>query len=220
MEASFALLNSKRVPEHATRDAFPQIYLSWAPFFLVALPSYSTIQKTLIMIPSWKQPIHLSVSKSRAMLFCGLLILAGISPLFTHFQFITGSLVNAVLFTAAMTLGPLEAVMIGLVPSTVALASGTLPLPLAPMVPFIIISNAVLISVFHITKKAGVLPAIVTASIVKFLFLSVMAKMILDTLLASELASKLGMMLSWPQLATALIGGVLAYILNKKITRI
>ena len=57
---------------------------------------------------------------------------------------------NAVLIIAAVLLSPFEAVLIGLVPSAVALSSGLLPLALAPMVPFIMIGNAILVGVFII----------------------------------------------------------------------
>lgn len=93
--------------------------------------------------------------------FISLMAIAVVLPHYVHNQFITGPIVNAVLFLAVMTVGTGNAVLIGLVPSVIALVSGLLPAPLAPMVPFIMISNALLIVVFSALRKtnywAGVL---------------------------------------------------------------
>ena len=72
--------------------------------------------------------------------FASLLAIAVILPLF-HQQWLTGPLVNAILFIAVVLLGSQNAIIMGLLPSTIALAAGLLPAVLAPMVPFIIISN-------------------------------------------------------------------------------
>ena len=85
--------------------------------------------------------------------FVGLMLVASVLPRFVHNQFITGPIINATLFLAAAILGSGPAILIGLVPSVVALSSGLLPVHLAPMVPFIMISNAILILVFNYLKK-------------------------------------------------------------------
>src|SRR4030042_5782846 len=85
--------------------------------------------------------------------FVSLVLVVAIVPRFIHNQFITGPLVNAALIIGVVTLGTGPAVTIGLVPSVIALSSGLLPAPLAPMVPFIMISNAILIVVFNYTRK-------------------------------------------------------------------
>src|SRR4030066_2061396 len=85
--------------------------------------------------------------------FIALILIVGILPRFVHNQFITGPIVNATLFIGTVILGPASAMLIGLVPSVVALASGLLPMPLAPMVPFIMISNAILVWTFSYFRK-------------------------------------------------------------------
>lgn len=156
-------------------------------------------------------------TRQKVFIFVTILLITGITPFFTHLQPITGPLVNALLLLATVLVGPLEAVMIGLVPSTVALMSGTLPLPLAPMVPFIMIGNALFVGLFHYSKKLGFLPAVIIAALVKFAFLSGTVHLLMNTMLKSELVAKLSIMMTWPQLFTALTGGLIAYFLLKTL---
>jgi len=83
--------------------------------------------------------------------FILLLALAiGAPVLGIHSQWITGSIVNMVLILSVFLVGVRGAVLIGLLPSTIALGTGLLPAALAPMLPFIIISNIILVLVFSI----------------------------------------------------------------------
>mgnify|MGYP001612116452 FL=1 len=86
------------------------------------------------------------LNKSLA-IFAGLLFVSLVAPLF-HFQPITGPIVNAMLFLGAVLL-PIEyALMLCMLPSLAALSFGALPVVLAPMIPFIMFSNAILVVVF------------------------------------------------------------------------
>ncbi len=146
----------------------------------------------------------------RVFVFALVFLVVGIVPVFLHSQWITGPLVNAALLIAAVLVGPADAIMLGLIPSTVALSSGLLPLPLAPMIPFIMIGNGLYIILFLKAEKFSRMGAVIMASLGKFLFLFVTSKFILSALLSSPLAEKVSIMMSWPQLMTALIGGVIA----------
>lgn len=137
-----------------------------------------------------------------------------VAPLIKQ-QMIVGPLVNATLFISAAVLGPASAIMIGMIPSVIALSAGLLPAVLAPMVPFIILGNAILVSVFSITKKKNFLLGVITASAVKFLFLYFSSSLVVNLLLKKEVASKVAAMMSWPQFLTALIGGIIAFLLLK-----
>ena len=98
----------------------------------------------------------LSVARvEKILLFIGLMAIAIVIPHYVHNQFITGPIVNAVLFISAVMLGTGNAILIGLFPSMVALVSGLLPVPLAPMVPLIMISNTILIVVFSYFRKVN-----------------------------------------------------------------
>jgi uncharacterized membrane protein len=130
---------------------------------------------------------------------------------FLHQQFLTGSLVNATLFIAVALLGNQAAIMVGLIPSVIALSVGTLPAPLAPMVPYIMVSNSLLVLVFGLLKEKY-WTAVLLCSVLKFGFLYLTSFIVTGLLLKIELAQGVSTMLSWPQLVTALTGGALAFI--------
>lgn len=146
--------------------------------------------------------------------FCFLMAVAAIAPLF-HFQPITGPIVNATLFLAASFMGAQNAIMVGLLPSLIALSVGLLPAPLAPMVPFIMVSNAILILAFAYLKKKNFWLAVVASSGLKFLFLSSTSLIVSHLIIKKEIAQKAVLMMGWPQLLTALGGGILAFLLLK-----
>lgn len=141
--------------------------------------------------------------------FVGLVAVATVVPLF-HQQLITGPVVNATLFVATILLGTSRGMLVGLIPSLIALSVGTLPAALAPMVPFIMTSNALLILVFNSLKSKNFWLAIGVSSLVKFFFLYGTSFIVINLLMKKELAASVAIMMSWPQLITALAGGVLA----------
>ncbi|MBU0706135.1 hypothetical protein KJ657_04895 [Patescibacteria group bacterium] len=157
----------------------------------------------------------LTITRSRLILFVLLLALAIVLPGFIHNQWITGPIVNASLILAAVCVGPMEAVVLGLMPSTMALSSGLLPLPLAPMVPFIMVSNAVLILSFRYLAVKNYAVRILVAAFLKYAFLNLILIFLMDRLLGADLVSRISVMMSWPQFVTALIGGLIVYPLIK-----
>lgn len=130
--------------------------------------------------------------------FVFLTIIITIVPLF-HFQPITGPLVNAILFIGASLLGLEYALLIGLIPSVIALSTGLLPAILSPMVPFIMLSNAILIVTFIFFKKKNYWLGIITASVLKFIFLFSTSSIVVNLLLKKEVAIKVA---SYDELAT------------------
>jgi len=152
--------------------------------------------------------------------FIGLMAVASILPRFIHNQFITGPIINATLFLGAVTLGTGNAMLISLVPSVVALSSGLLPIPLAPMIPFIMISNAILIIVFNYARKINFGAGAILASLTKYVFLYgtsyLVAHMILQKTIAAKAAAT---MMTWPQLVTALVGALIAFGLLKVLKK-
>lgn len=146
--------------------------------------------------------------------FVLLLGVATIAPLF-HFQPVTGPIVNATLFIAATLLGVQNAIFIGLLPSTIALSAGLLPPVVAPMVPFIMLGNTILIVAFNYLRKKNYWLGVISASVLKFLFLFGASSIVINLLLKREVATKVAVMMSWPQLATALTGGIIAYLFLK-----
>ena len=144
-------------------------------------------------------------------LFIAIVIVA---PLIKQ-QLIVGPIVNATLFISAATLGTASAIMIGLIPSVISISVGLLPAVLAPVIPFIMISNAIMVSVFSILKKRNFFLGVVAAGLLKYLFLYATSSVVISLLLKKEVASSVAQMMSWPQLVTALIGGLIAFLFLK-----
>jgi len=144
-----------------------------------------------------------------AIQFAAFVGIAFVAPFF-HNQFITGPIVNATLFISTALLGTQAGIMVGLMPSVIALSVGTLPAPLAPMVPYIMLSNTILVVVFGLLSKKY-FTAVVSSSVLKFIFLYATSYLVVGLLQNKQLAESVAVMMSWPQLITALAGGLLAY---------
>jgi len=143
--------------------------------------------------------------------FIVLFAVAVCAPIFGS-QYITGTLVNATLFLAVVLIGVRGAVLIGVIPSLVSLSTGLIALAIAPMILFVIFSNALLIVVFVSLKNKSYWGGIISASILKFAFLSVISSFVIGNFVSAQIASNLALMMSYPQLFTALSGGILAFV--------
>ena len=73
------------------------------------------------------------------------------------------------------------------------------------------ISNALLIIVFNWLRDKNYWLGVVVSSGLKAIFLFSTSSIVINLLLNKAVASKVAIMMSWPQLITALVGGVLAY---------
>lgn len=146
--------------------------------------------------------------------FVVLLSITMAAPLL-HNQIITGSLVNAMLFISVAVSGLFGASLICLLPSIFALYTGTLPFSLAPLIPFIMAGNLILVLTFYFFRKYNYWLGAISASLLKFLFLFIASSVIINYFLSGTAAKAATVMFSWPQLLTALSGGVLAYLILK-----
>ncbi len=151
--------------------------------------------------------------------FTTLICVATMAPLF-HNQIITGSIVNATLFVGVALLGMRKGVMIGLVPSVVALSVGTLPALLAPVIPLIMISNTILILIFNKLRKRNIGLAVIIASLSKFTFLFLTSSVVISLLFQDGLVQKMMSMMGPVQFLTALIGGFLSIMFLKRHNQI
>lgn len=151
-------------------------------------------------------------------IFVILLTLAIFAPLLQH-QLITGAIVNAALFLATALLGVSSALIIALLPSVISLAVGLLPKILLPMIPFIVLGNGILIVVFALLKQKNYWLSVLSASLLKFLFLWSASSLIIKFFIAQKVAAKIAIMFSWPQLITALSGGIAAYLVLRIIAK-
>lgn len=118
-------------------------------------------------------------------------------------QWITGTIVNAIIYLAVWRVGVVNAAFVTALPSSIALLHGLLPAPMAILIPYIILSNIILAGVFFALKKHP-LWGVTIASLAKFIFLFTITAYFL------KVASPLLTMMQWPQLVTALAGGLFA----------
>jgi len=153
-------------------------------------------------------------------IFSVLLAATVLAPLVIRSQAVTGTFVNAALFAATVILGPAGAILLGLMPSIIAFGSGTLPAPLAPMIPFIMLGNTILIVIFHYGMRKNAFIGIGLAAFLKFTLLYGTAYFLVSKILPVKIAPALLAMMSWPQLFTALAGGLAAYTFLRGIRKI
>jgi hypothetical protein len=159
----------------------------------------------------------------------GFLTLAGVAillPFFIHLQWISGPIVNAILIITLFLSGIRSALVLCLVPSLMALSGGLLPAILAPVVPFIMISNVILVLTIdwfydnYKNEKIGYWLGVFFGAGLKFLFLILSVNIISGLLLKNELAVKVAQIMSWPQFATAITGGMIAWAILRWLKRI
>lgn len=142
--------------------------------------------------------------------FIVLVAVAVIAPIF-KIQYITGPIVNATIILSVALLGFENAVFVSLLPSPIALSVGLLPVVLLPMTPFIIIGNVIFAFVFSKFKTKDYWLGITLGAALKFLFIFLSAEFLIKMILKKELAEAVMAMMSWPQVVTALAGGVIAF---------
>jgi hypothetical protein len=152
-----------------------------------------------------------AIKKEALLTLIVLIGLAVAAPIFFKQQLITGTIVNATLIIGASLLGARDGLLIGLIPSSVALATGLLSPALAPMIPFIIVGNAVLVIAFSYLKNVNFWLGLVVGALLKFVFLCGMSSIIVGLLINKQLAPTVAQMMNWPQLATAIAGGIVAF---------
>ena len=141
-----------------------------------------------------------------------------LAPYFLHSQWITGPLVNASLVLVLFLIGIRSAIVVALVPSLMALVSGLLPSILAPIIPFIMISNVVF--VFSIdwfynnfkNEQVAYWLGVSIGAFLKFLFLFLSISTISKLLIKQEVVVRIAQMMIWPQFITAMTGGLIAFI--------
>lgn len=152
-------------------------------------------------------------TRTRQLLLAVCFTLLLVIPATIHQQAVTGPLVNALLLLSFLLFGRAKAFFFALLPSSMALAAGLLPLPLSPMLPFIMISNCLYIATFAHLFQPSVkvaIKAILFAALVKAAFLLGILTYLISPLLPATLTQEMFFMMSFAQLWTAVAGGFLA----------
>ncbi len=144
-----------------------------------------------------------------------LLAIAVVFQLTKMGQYVTGTGINAVLITAVGTCGLPWAAAIGFTTPVLAVLLGVQPPATVVLVPFIIAGNILYASLFRLLRKYNELLGVAAAALAKFMLLYASANIIV-----SGLPAPIKLAFSFPQLVTALAGGVLAITIMKALKKI
>jgi len=141
-------------------------------------------------------------------------------------QYIVGSLVNATLIIAVGTVNIYAAMTVGIIAPVVAYMQGQLPAILPYMIPIVAIGNIVYVFMYYLLEKKSVFAGIISGAVVKFAFLFFAVRIMLNLVknmlpenMFNKVAATLSAGFSWPQLVTALLGGIIAVIIIKALKR-
>lgn len=146
-----------------------------------------------------------------------LLALTVVVQMFGWPQLVTGPLVNAMLLLACIFVSPSSAVIIGLTTPLVAFSRGILAPPLAPMIPFIMLGNAVFVVLFSLLRRRsswGEIMGILAGAVAKFAVLALAVQFL------TKLPPLVAKAMQWPQLLTAIIGGAVALAVAKALPQL
>lgn len=164
---------------------------------------------------------------TQAGVFLALLIVAQVVTRPFGTTLVTGSLVNAILILCVMLCGFVPAMVIGVVSPIFATILGVGPL--WPFIPVIIAANIALVALWRVIALRGpgrshpfdILALIVSAA-GKFLVLYLgIVRLVVPVILGlpEPQASAVSAAFSWPQLVTAVIGGLLALLIFPTLSK-
>ncbi|HWR61689.1 MAG TPA: ECF transporter S component [Clostridia bacterium] len=129
-------------------------------------------------------------------------------------QYVTGTGINAVLVTAVGTCGLPWAAAIGLLTPALAVLLGVQPPATVVLVPFIMAGNIVYAALFSIIRKKNEFFGVLAAAFAKFILLYTAANIIV-----TKLPAPIKLAFSFPQLITALAGGIIAITIMKALKK-
>jgi hypothetical protein len=127
-------------------------------------------------------------------------------------SFIVGPLVNACLLVSTALTGVWSGIIIAVVSPFASLINNHAPVAAAllPFAPFVALGNAVYILSYYLLKKKSPVAGVAIGSVLKFAFLYSAINIFLQVFSFPKFAKVLTFLFGWPQLITALIGGIIA----------
>lgn len=125
----------------------------------------------------------------------------------------TGPAVNAMLILSTLALGPVGAALIGMLTPVIAFTRGILPPPLGPAIPFIVLGNWALIFTFAGLQRVNSYLALGVGAVLKFFILAGAVRFFL------AVPPPIAKALQFPQLLTALAGGIVALLVWAALQR-
>ncbi len=145
----------------------------------------------------------------------------------------TGPAVNAMLILSTIFVGPFGAIIIGCLTPWLAFLRGIMGF--APLIPYIMVANAVYVIAFYLVRQSlkkvvridseehfsasinGILSGgagVITGAVLKFLVLSSAVKFFI-----ADVKPKMAQMMQLPQLITALTGGAIALLVAAALVK-
>ncbi|MBN1594550.1 hypothetical protein JW933_01355 [candidate division FCPU426 bacterium] len=144
-------------------------------------------------------------------------------------QWLTGTLVNALLLSCLFRAGWKQAVLLGMITPLIATSVGVLPLPIIFMLPLIALANAGYVLVFDWAQAKSVSGALLLSAFLKFGLLFIAVTWLTFTppayqtpggINTLEIPAAIKYMMTWPQLFTALAGGAMVLGLQRLAARL
>jgi len=136
-------------------------------------------------------------------------------------NFIVGPLVNMCLLIATMTAGVGGGIAIAILSPFTSLLNNNAPIAAAllPFAPVIAAANVIFILTFYFLYNKNKYVGVICASLLKFGFLYLLIRVFLNMFDFPKFTEKLIALFSWPQLLTALIGGLVALPIIKAVVK-
>ena len=127
-------------------------------------------------------------------------------------NFIVGPLVNACLLVSTALAGVWSGIIIAVASPFTSLINNHAPVAAAllPFAPFVAAGNAVYVLSYYLLRKKSAIAGVGIGSVLKFGFLYAAINIFLQVFNFPKFAKVLTFLFSWPQLVTALLGGVVA----------
>lgn len=134
-------------------------------------------------------------------------------------NFVVGPLVNACLLVSTALTGVWSGIIIAVVSPLSSLINNHAPVAAAllPFSPFIAVGNAVYVLSYYLLRKKSPLAGIGVGSVLKFAFLYFAIRLFLQIFEFPKFAKVLSLLFGWPQLITALLGGIIALAVIKAL---
>ncbi len=127
-------------------------------------------------------------------------------------NFVVGPLVNACLLVSTALAGVWSGIIISVISPFASLINNHAPVAAAllPFAPFVAVANAVYVLSYYLLRKKSAVAGVGIGSVLKFAFLYTGINIFLQLFNFPKFAKVLTFLFGWPQLLTALIGGIIA----------
>lgn len=130
--------------------------------------------------------------------------------------FLIGSLVNACLLIATETIGVRSAFIIGFLAPIIAYMQQLLPLPI--LILPVALGNAIYIAVFFVGRNYPYL-RVGSAAVSKSIFMYFSFSWLFSFIaIPAKVAASILFIMSWPQVITGLVGGILTILITRRLS--